>query len=100
VTRRILNTWCDGFRNGWLGRHVPSLFAEAGLRDMVVVPATLRLRYPVAMQMAGPATVERTCAAGAISVEEGEGWLRAAQEAEDAGRFFATLTGFIVVGRK
>jgi ubiquinone/menaquinone biosynthesis C-methylase UbiE len=100
VTRRIVNTWCDGFRNGWLGRHVPALFAEAGLRDTAVVPATLRLRYPVAMQMAGPATVERACAAGAISVEEGEDWLRAAQEAEEAGRFFATLTGFIVVGRK
>ncbi len=100
VTRRIVNTWCDGFRNGWLGRHVPALFAEAGLRDAAVVPATLRLPYPVAMQMAGPATVERACAAGAISVEEGEDWLRAAQEAEDAGRFFATLTGFIVVGRK
>ena len=85
VTRRILNTWCDGFRNGWLGRHIPALFTEAGLRDVRVIPATLRLHYPVAMQMAGPATVERL-RRGALSVKEGEAWLRAAQEAEEAGR--------------
>ena len=57
--RKIVHFWCDGFRNGWLGRHIPALFHEAGLQDVRITPATLWLRYPVAMQMVGPATVER-----------------------------------------
>ena len=99
-TRAIINTWCDGFRNGWLGRHIPELFRAAGLQDVHITPATLWLRYPVAMQLIGPATVERACAAGLLSAAEGEDWLRQVQEKDEAGLLFCTLTGFIVVGRK
>jgi ubiquinone/menaquinone biosynthesis C-methylase UbiE len=99
-TRKIVNTWCDGFRNGWLGRHIPALFREAGLEEVRISPATLWLRYPVAMQMVGPATVERACAAGLLTVAEGEDWLRQLQERYEAGLLFCTLTGFLVVGRK
>ncbi len=99
-TRRIVNTWCDGFRNGWLGRHVPALFREAGLEEVRITPATLWLRYPVAMQMVGPATVERACAAGLLTTVEGEDWLKQLQERYETGLLFCTLTGFLVVGRK
>lgn len=100
LTRRIVNTWCDGFRNGWLGRHIPALFREAGLQDVRITPATLWLRYPVAMQMVGPATVERACAAGFLTHAEGESWLQQLQERYEAGLLFCTLTGFLVLGRK
>lgn len=100
LTRKIVNTWCDGFRNGWLGRHIPALFREAGLQDVRITPATLWLRYPVAMQMIGPATVERACAAGFLTPAEGESWLRQVQERHEAGLLFCTLTGFLVLGRK
>lgn len=99
-TRKIVNTWCDGFRNGWLGRRIPALFREAGLHDVRIAPATLWLRYPVAMQMVGPLTVERACAAGALTPAEGEEWLRQMHERHEAGLLFCTLTGFLVVGRK
>lgn len=100
TTRKIVNVWCDGFRNGWLGRHVPELFREAELQDVRITPATLWLRYPVAMQLIGPATVERACAAGVLTPAEGEAWLRQVREKHEAGRFFCTLTGFIVVGER
>lgn len=100
LTRKIVHTWCDGFRNGWLGRHVPALFREAGLHDVRITPATLWLRYPVAMQMIGPATVERACEAGLLTPAEGEDWLRQLQERYEAGLLFSTLTGFLVLGRK
>lgn len=99
-TRTIVNTWCDGFRNGWLGRHIPALFREAGLTDVHITPATLWMRYPLAMQLIGPATVERACAAGLLSSEEGADWLRQLQQRYEAGLLFCTLTGFLVVGRK
>lgn len=99
-TRKIVNTWCDGFRNGWLGRHIPALFREAGLHDVRITPATLWLRYPVAMQMIGPATVERACVAGLLSQTEGEDWLRQLRERYKASLLFCTLTGFLVLGRK
>jgi ubiquinone/menaquinone biosynthesis C-methylase UbiE len=99
-TRQIISTWCDGFRNGWLGRHIPALFHEAELEDLRITPATLWLRYPVAMQMVGPATVERACAAGLLTTAEGEDWLDQLQQRYEAGLLFCTLTGFLVVGRK
>jgi ubiquinone/menaquinone biosynthesis C-methylase UbiE len=99
-TRKVIQTWCDGFRNGWLGRHVPELFRAAGLQEVHITPATLWLRYPLAMQMIGPGTVERACAAGLLTVAEGEEWLQQLQEKYEAGLLFCTLSGFIVVGRK
>ena len=99
-TRKIINTWCDGFRNGWLGRHIPALFREAGLEDVRITPATQWLRYPLAMQLVGPETVERACAAGLLTTAEGEDWLRQLQQRYEAGLLFCTLAGFLVVGRK
>lgn len=98
--RRIINTWCDGFRNGWLGRHVPALFRAAGLEDVRITPATLWLRYPVVLQMVGPNTVERACGAGLLTADEGEAWLRQLHQRYESGMLFSTLTGFLVVGRK
>ena len=100
LTRKIVNLWCDGFRNGWLGRHVPALFRQVGLDDVRITPATLWLRYPLAMQMVGPATVERVCALGLLTPAEGEDWLQQLQQRYEAGLLFCTLTGFLVLGRK
>jgi ubiquinone/menaquinone biosynthesis C-methylase UbiE len=100
LTRRVVNAYCDGLRDGWRARRLPWLFRQAGLRDVEVVPAVLRLAYPVAMQLAGPVTVERARAAGIVTPAEGEAYLAAARAAEEEGRFFSTLTGFIVLGRK
>jgi ubiquinone/menaquinone biosynthesis C-methylase UbiE len=99
-TRKVVQTWCDGFRNGWLGRHVPELFRTVGLQEVHITPATLWLRYPLAMQMIGPGTVERACAAGVLTAAEGEEWLRQVHEKYEAGLLFCTLSGFLVVGRK
>lgn len=99
-TRKVIQTWCDGFRNGWLGRHVPELFRAAGLHEVHITPATLWLRYPLAMQLIGPGTVERACAAGLLSEVEGAEWLRQLQAKYEAGLLFCTMTGFIVIGRK
>ncbi len=100
LARKIVNAWCDGFRNGWLGRRIPALFRDAGLLDVAVSAETLRLTYPLAIQMVGPPTVERALASETISPSQAEGWLAWLLQTEEAGRLFCTLTGFLVAGRK
>jgi ubiquinone/menaquinone biosynthesis C-methylase UbiE len=100
LARKIMNTGTDGFRNGWLGRHIPALFREAGLLDVRAHPETLRLTYPLICQVAGQATVERARAAQLISAADGETWLRFLEMANEKGWLFSTITGFLVVGRK
>jgi ubiquinone/menaquinone biosynthesis C-methylase UbiE len=100
LARKVLHSYTDSFRNGWLGRRIPALFREAGLQELTILPYALRLTYTLALQVAGPATVDRARAAGVLSEAEAETWLQQLQAAEAAGRFFSTLSGFLVSGRK
>ncbi len=100
TARKIVNAWCDGFRDGWLGRRIPGLFHEARLFDVVVFPETLRLTPALAAPMVGPPTVDRAVAAGTLTPAEADAWLRWLGKTADAGRLFCMLTGFLVAGRK
>ena len=100
LARKIVNAWCDGFRDGWLGRRIPALFRDAGLLDVTVSAETLWLTYPLAIPMIGPPTVERALAGGTITASQAEEWLRWLRETGEAVRLFCTLTGFLVGGRK
>lgn len=101
VARRVIRVWCDGFRDGWQGRRVPNLFRDLGLDDLLIRPATLVMPYDgVANLMLGTETTRRAQAAGAVTAAEADAWLHQLEELHRADRFFATLTGFIVRGRK
>jgi ubiquinone/menaquinone biosynthesis C-methylase UbiE len=100
LARRIVNTWCDGFRNGWLGRHIPALFRELDIADVAVIPATLVQSPLIANLVIGPETVKRGLACGTIAPAEGEEWLNFMDDAVRTGTLFCTLGGFIVSGRK
>jgi ubiquinone/menaquinone biosynthesis C-methylase UbiE len=100
LARKVLNSWCDSVRNGWLGRHIPALFQDCRLRDVQVIPHTLVLTYDLAITLVGPATVESALQKGIVTPAETAAWLQWLDEAREAGRFFSTLTGFIVAGRK
>src|SRR5262249_19282039 len=100
LARKVVNSWCDGFRNGWLGRHIPALLAGLGLKDLKVAGHTLTLTPELAALMVGPATVAKTVEAGRLTPAEGRKWLDHLGELERSGRFFSTLTGYIVAGHK
>ena len=76
TARKVVNAWCDGFRDGWLGRRIPGLFHDAGLIDVLVFPETLRLKFPLAAPMVGSPTVDRAVAAGTLTPAEAATWLR------------------------
>jgi hypothetical protein len=79
-----------------------ALFMEAGLVDVVVEPLTVVLDdYALANQiLALEGTVTRAQEAALVTAANGERWLAALQDASAAGRFFGSLTAFIVAGRK
>jgi SAM-dependent methyltransferase len=100
LTRKIVNIWCDGFRDGWRGRRLPAWFQDEGLVHIGVTGHTLLLNYELTSYLAGAATVERGRAAGLLTEAEGSAWLAELERLHKAGRLFASLSGFMVVGRK
>ena len=100
LARRIVNVWCDGFRDGWLGRRMPRMFRDAGLTAIAVVPMTLVLTPMLTHQIIGAQTVARAQATGAINEMEGKSWLQFLDDAVRSGTLFCTITGFIVCGQK
>lgn len=100
LARKVMNVWCDGFRNGWLGRYVPGFFRDLGLAEVKVEPHVLRQNEMLVNDLVGPATTVRARESGAIGDAESAAWLAYLEAALRAGRFFCTLTGFLVSGRK
>lgn len=100
LTRSVLNTWCDRFPSGWIGRRLVPLFVEAGLHDVVALPKTLVLRN---LEVADRlycffATLERLVKAGTIPRDRADQWSNELRAAHAAGRFFCSYTGFLVRG--
>lgn len=100
VARKIINTWADGFRNGWLGRYVPGFFRQLGLSDIKIEAHVLHQNPMLANELVGPATTARAQETGSITSEEAAAWLRYVEDVLRNGNYFSTLTGFLVYGRK
>jgi ubiquinone/menaquinone biosynthesis C-methylase UbiE len=102
LTRTVLNSWCDRFPSGWIGRRLVRLFQQAGFRDIVAFPKTLVLReLEVADRLyCFIATVERLADAGIVSRDDARRWSAELRAADDEGRFFSSYTGFLVRGTR
>ena len=102
LTRRLLNVFCDGFRDGWMGRRLFGMFREAGLKEIVVEPVTVLLTdlSQANAVLALEDTVARASTEGIVAEAVGGAWLDGLRTASEHGRFFASVSGFIVVGHK
>lgn len=102
LTRKLLDYWCDSIPNGWIGRQLPGLFRELGLKSVTVAPLTLCLtsyaHWNEVFQIG--ATVQRAQQANVVSAQEAERWLQQLREADAQGQFFLALTLFLVAGQK
>ncbi len=102
LTRTLFNFHCDTVRNGWMGRRLPAMFKEVGLRAISVEPLTVLL--PDYGTANGVLWLERTAAhaqeAGIVSATETAEWLENLRAADRAGCFFGAVSGFIVSGKK
>lgn len=102
VTRRLANFFCDSLPQGWIGRALPRLFAEAGLVDIQTAPETLILPGGAWLDAAYgfgqlPAQAER---AGRISAAERHAWQDDAEARQRQGGLFVAFTGFRAIGRR
>lgn len=99
TTRKITQSFCDGLKNGWIGRKLPRLFKTNGMHEVTVKPQTVLLHYPFLELLLG-GHVARACAAGVLSREEADQWWTSLAQAHRAGVFLYGLTAFIVAGVK
>jgi len=102
VTRKILNFWCDHIPNGWAGRSLPAACAGAGLDDITVTPLCLVITsLPLARRVFDlETTLSLAVRAGVLDSREAESWAEEQAQAGDAGRFFSSLTFYLVTGTK
>jgi ubiquinone/menaquinone biosynthesis C-methylase UbiE len=102
LTRLLLNAYCDGFRDGWMGRRLLGLFREAGLTEIIVEPVTVLLTSlsQANAVLALEETVARATATRVVAEAAGAVWLDGLRAASETSRFFASVSGFMVVGSK
>ncbi|MFO0890216.1 MAG: methyltransferase domain-containing protein [Isosphaeraceae bacterium] len=102
TTRRVMNFWCDGIADGWMGRRWAGLFREFGLADITVEPMTLVVDDfdLVADVFLLRRTLGQAVDQGVLELDEARRWLADLEARGRAGRFFFATTNLLVSGRK
>ena len=95
LTATIIEAWAHNATNGFAGRQLCALLADAGMREPTVVAETITStdpRQPLVAPFTAMATV--AVAAGAVNDNEAEHWLAELVAAGEQGRFFWAVTMF------
>jgi ubiquinone/menaquinone biosynthesis C-methylase UbiE len=99
LTRTIVASLADSYRNGWIGRQLARLFREIGLADVAVKPVTVRFDFPVAGRILGP-HLQSLEADGVVEAASIRQWCDDLEAAEKSGTFFFAMTFFVVGASK
>jgi ubiquinone/menaquinone biosynthesis C-methylase UbiE len=99
TTRLITRSFCDSFKNGWIGRRLPRLFKQHGMKNISVTPQTIMIGYPFLELLLG-GHLTRAQQAGVLSADDTERWWTHLREAHEAGTFLYAFTALIVAGTK
>jgi hypothetical protein len=99
TTRRLFRSFSDGIRNGWIGRELPRLFREAGLKNVIDVPHAVRLGYEFSHWLLD-GHLAKAIEAGALSSGELAEWWSDLEKTDADGCFNMGLLGFVVAGSK
>jgi ubiquinone/menaquinone biosynthesis C-methylase UbiE len=100
-TRRIVNAFADGLRDGWTGRWLPVWCREVGLHDVQVEPYTIQMDYDFVMHALGlHKKVEQLQQAGSITAADASAWMTFQKRAAETSSFFSAITVFMVAGRR
>jgi SAM-dependent methyltransferase len=99
LTRRIVLSYCDGVRNGRVGRTLPRLLRDAGLVDVIVIPHAVEIPYDFFGWIIS-GHLDAALAAGHFDAAELIGWWDQLDDAHARGRFFSSLLGFVAAGTR
>lgn len=101
LTARVWPALTGRFTQPDIGRNLPALLAAAGLRDIRVHGQTAVFQDHAAADRILTLSdgLAEAVASGTITPADAARWWQELESAAAAGRFFAALTGFAVVGR-
>ena len=99
TTRKIALSFCDGLRNGWIGRRLPRLFREVGMADVTVSFRTVLLDYDFLQLLLG-GHVAGVVSSGTLSENEADLWWTHLLHASREGNFHCGVIASIVSGTK
>jgi ubiquinone/menaquinone biosynthesis C-methylase UbiE len=102
TTDLIQTRWCHAFTNPWIGRDLPWLFVDAGLRDLIIEPNVTLIRdLALADRVYSLSeTLARAVRDGVASSSMAEAWSTEQASLNRAGTFLCSLTAYTVVGTK
>jgi SAM-dependent methyltransferase len=100
VTRAVRAALCDGFPSGWVGRRLPGLFQDAGLTDIVVRNGVSSWTETSPDNSIWRSALDLAERSGAVNADDASAWLADVRRRADAGRYFAAVMVFMVIGRK
>jgi SAM-dependent methyltransferase len=102
LSERIRAIGVECIKSGTVGRQLYAMFHDVGLVDVCVTPKTLVITdFAIANDLLLlPSTIEAGVESGVLSRDETNAWLRDLEERSHGGRFFASVSGFLAVGRK
>lgn len=99
LTRRIVRSYADAIRNGWVGRALPRLLTEAGFTSVSIVPHGVAIPYDFFGWLVS-SHLDEALAAGLFTADELIAWWDELDRAHAAGGFFAALLGFVAAATK
>lgn len=99
TTHKIALSFCDGIKNGWIGRCLSRLLREIGMTDVSVSFSTLTVTYDFLQLLLGGHIVHAV-SAGVLSEHEANLWWTHLAQANDRGIFLYGVTGFVACGIK
>jgi SAM-dependent methyltransferase len=100
ITRAVARSFCEGIKQGWIGRSLPRLFKEAGLTHVLVEPHPARFPNCTFAHRPFDGHLSQAVAAGALPENELSSWWTYLEPAEERGHVLAGLLGFVVSGTK
>jgi ubiquinone/menaquinone biosynthesis C-methylase UbiE len=95
MTRRVVRSFSDAMRHGWIGRELRRRLLDAGLIDVSAQPRPITFDYSFLHRLLD-GHLENATATGDITASELQAWWSALQAADRQDRFSAGLLGFIV----
>jgi SAM-dependent methyltransferase len=97
TTREIVHCWVDGHKHGWIGRELRRDFLDRGLKDVTIAPYTVLMPFEFfQVSLGGRLAEAQQSGQLELSAEDLAGWWQPLRDAHQRGRFFASLTGYVL----